>query len=80
MEHHKNTIKVLEYLQKTKFLKMAFLIRVLLLKYGQNVFSNENNAFKRNASLFCIFMFFALTFLISNSITNRFTLTWRHSN
>ena len=45
MEHHKNTIKVLEYLQKTKFLKMAFLIRVLLLKYGQNVFSNENNAF-----------------------------------
>ena len=40
----------------------------------------KSNAFKQNASIFCFFMFFALTFLKSNSITFCFTLTWRHTN
>ena len=41
---------------------------------------DKSNAFKQNASIFCFFMFFALTFLNSNSITFCFTLTWRHTN
>ena len=45
------------------------------------MFVNKNNAFKRNTSLFFVSLcFFALTFLKPNSITFRFSLTWRHTN
>ena len=49
-------IKVLEYLQKTKTLKMTVFLGqsfAIGLKYRQNLFYNKNDAFKRNASLFC---------------------------
>ena len=53
------------------FLHQSFAVG---LKYRQNIFLNKNNAFKRNASLFCFFMFF-FVFLKSNTITFCFCLT-----
>ena len=74
-------IKVLEYLQKTKTLKMTVFLGqsfAIGLKYRQNLFYNKNDAFKRNASLFCLFMFFrANVFLTQTKSLDNISFTFK---
>ena len=54
-------VKVLEYLHKTKTLKMPFFLGqsfAIGLKQRHNMFFNKNDAFKRTTSRLCFFMFF----------------------
>ena len=46
------------------------------------MFFNKNNAFKRNTSLLCFFMFFRTNdFHVKlDNISFLWTLTWRHTN
>ena len=76
--------RVLEYLQKTKTLKMTFFSwwefcyrNKGKVKY---LFFNKSNAFKRNASLFYFYVFFRANVSEVKLYNISFLFIWRYTN